>query len=350
MQPIQPRPRARHRTLFAFLLCSFALSAVQVTDRSASAADGLPSLLDIREWSVPWENTRPRDPAVAPDGSIWFVGQVGHYVARLDPESGEMVRFEIPRAGPHTVVVDAGGTPWYAGNRDRHIGRLDPGTGDVRRIEMPAGVEDPHTMDWTSNGDLWFTAQRSGSIGRLTMATGEVEVVAVPDGGMRPYGLVVDADDRPWFTLMGANAIGTVDPESMELRLHETPDPGSRIRRIGLTSDGRVWWADATQGYLGVFDPADGSMKQWRSPGGQRSALYAMAVDAADRVWYVETGVSPNRFVGFDARSESFISIDEVPSGGGAVRHMVFDPARDAIWFGTDTHTIGRATVPAPDA
>lgn len=26
----------------------------------------------IEEWTVPWEKSRPRDPAVAPDGRIWF--------------------------------------------------------------------------------------------------------------------------------------------------------------------------------------------------------------------------------------------------------------------------------------
>src|SRR5690554_2894918 len=75
-----------------------------------------PSLLEIREWLVPWANTRPRDPDKAPDGSVWFVGQIGNYVARFDPDSGAMKRFEIPGAGPHTVVVDSDGYPWYAGN------------------------------------------------------------------------------------------------------------------------------------------------------------------------------------------------------------------------------------------
>jgi virginiamycin B lyase len=35
-----------------------------------------------------------------------------------------------------------------------------------------------------------------------------------------------------------------------------------------------------------------------------------------------------------------------VPSGGGTVRHMVFDKSTRAIWFGTDNNTIGRALVP----
>lgn len=314
------------------------------------ADDDLPALLEFREWDVPWSETRPRDPYMAPDGTVWFVGQLGDYVGQLDPASGEMQRFEIPDAGPHTVVVDADGYPWYAGNRDRHIGRLDPATGEVTRYELPEGVVDPHTMAWTSDGNLWFTVQRSGDagyIGHLRVESGDLELVEVPGRRMRPYGLVMDKADRPWVAFMGSNAIGTVDPDSMQLTLHETPDEASRIRRIGTTSDGRIWWTDAGVGYLGVFDPADESMRQWRTPGGERASLYAMTVDGEDRIWYVETGDPQNRFVGFDPASEAFISIDPVPSGGGAVRHMVFDAETNAIWFGTDTHTIGRARVPA---
>jgi virginiamycin B lyase len=317
----------------------------------ATAAEADAALaLDIREWPVPWPNTRPRDPAVAPDGTIWFVGQTGDYLGHLDPQTGQMRRFELAEgAGPHTVIVDKDGYPWYAGNRDRHIGRLDPATGKITRYDMPEGINDPHTMDWTSDGRVWFTAQRSppaGYVGLFDPQTGDVKAVQVPGQAMRPYGLVVDANDRPWIAFMGSNAIGTVDPKTMELEIIATPDPRSRIRRLGISSDGRVWWVDAAAGFLGVYDPKSRAMRQWQSPGGERSALYATAVDAKDRVWYVETGMQPNRFIGFDTTTEQFISTTEVPSGGGSVRHMVYHRPTNTIWFGTDTHTIGRAIVP----
>jgi virginiamycin B lyase len=329
-------------------------SVLFVGERRQTAVEGSEPAsrvkLEIREWPVPWANTRPRDPAVAPDGSIWFVGQTGDYLGRLDPKTGEMKQFELPKgAGPHTVVVDKTGYPWYAGNRDRHIGRLDPATGEVKRYDMPEGVDDPHTFAWTSDGRFWFTAQRSrpaGYVGLFDPKTGEARVIQVPGEAMRPYGIVTDASDRPWIAFMGKNAIGTVDPATMKLEIIETPDARSRIRRLGITSDGRVWWVDAAAGFLGVYDPRKRTMRQWPSPGGERSSLYAVAVDTQDRVWYVETGSDPNRIVGFDTKAEEFVSINEIPSGGGAVRHMVFDKPTNTIWFGTDTHTIGRAVVP----
>ncbi len=63
------------------------------------------------------------------------------------------------------------------------------------------------------------------------------------------------------------------------------------------------------------------------------------------RVWLAESGLQPNRLVGFDIAAEEFVSRTEVPSGGGVIRHMYFYPSGNEIWFGTDTNTIGRIQV-----
>jgi virginiamycin B lyase len=303
--------------------------------------------LPIREWTVPWENSRPRDPAVAPDGRIWFVGQVGNYVARLDPASGRFERFELDAGvNPHNVIVDPAGNGWYAGNRNGTIGRIDGRTGAVTRFPMPdSAAGDPHTLVFDRNGDIWFTVQFGNFVGRLAVATGTVDLVPVPVPRSRPYGIVIDRHNRPWFDLFGTNAIGTVDPATLTFRQYPLPHERTRPRRIALTSDGAVWYTDYTRGYLGRLDPATGGVREWALPGGAGSLPYAMAVDAQDRVWLVETGMQPNRFVGFDPKSERFTDPAPVPGGGGTVRHMVFDPKTGVIWFGTDNNTIGRAEV-----
>jgi virginiamycin B lyase len=102
---------------------------------------------------------------------------------------------------------------------------------------------------------------------------------------------------------------------------------------------------DYTRGYLGRLDPATGQFKEWALPGGVTSLPYAMAVDSKDRLWMVETGSQPNRLVGFDPKQEKFFGLTPIPSGGGTVRHMVFDERSGQIWFGTDNNTIGRAQV-----
>lgn len=305
--------------------------------------------VEIEEWEVPWENTRPRDPYVEGDGyRVWFVGQRGHYLAYLEPESGEFERYDLDEGtGPHNLIVADNGTVWYAGNRAAHIGRLDPGSGEITKIPMPnPEARDPHTLIFDGRGHIWFTVQGGNFVGRLDTATANVDLIAVPTPRARPYGIVVDDSGRPWIAEFGSYKIATVDPQTLKLREYELPDESSRPRRIALTSDGMVWYVDYTQGRLGRLDPNTGEFREWPMPGGPGSRPYAMASDDEDRLWFVETGLSPNRLVGFDPATEEFLEPTPVPSGGGTVRHMVFYTPRDEIWFGTDANTVGRARLP----
>jgi virginiamycin B lyase len=131
----------------------------------------------------------------------------------------------------------------------------------------------------------------------------------------------------------------------MELKEYPLPRESARPRRIGLTPDQQIWYVDYADGFLGRFNPADESFKEWPMPSGEGARPYGMSVDGDGRVWFVETGVDPNKFVGFDPDTEEFFSINEVDSGGGTIRHMYFDSETNEIWFGADTNTVGRAKV-----
>ncbi len=302
----------------------------------------------IQEWTVPWPNTRPRDPDVAPDGSIWLAGQAGHYVARFDPKTESFRRFELPDgAGPHNLIVDRDGSIWYAGNRQAHIGHLNADDGSIDQIAMPnPAARDPHTLVFDSRGNIWFTVQHGNFIGRLNKASKAVDLVPVPTKRSRPYGIVVDAEDRPWAVLLGTNKLATVDPETLQLQEISLPRTAARPRRIGITADGMIWYADYAKGYLGCYDPGSGQFKEWPAPAGELSQPYAMGVDGRNRIWFVETGPDPNTLVGFDPETGAFFSNTAIPSGAGAVRHMVYDQARNALWFGTDTNNLARADLP----
>lgn len=303
----------------------------------------------INEWRVPWENSRPRDPYVAPDGDIWFVGQMSDYVAEFDPKTKEFRKIDLDDgAGPHTVVVDKNGNPWYAGNRANHIGKVNPETGEITKYMMPDdnSARDPHTIAFNKDGNMWFTSQGANSVGFFNVETGEPTIISVPTSRARPYGIIMDQDmQQPWIALFGTHKLATVDPDTRELSEIELPNENSRPRRLAQTSDGMIWYGDYSRGYVGRYNPEEGSFQEWPLPSGENSRPYAVTVDDQDRFWVVETGVSPNMFVGFDTKSEEFVSSTPIESGGGTVRNMVYDEATNAIWFGTDTNYLGRAKI-----
>lgn len=306
--------------------------------------------ITIKEWPVEWGG-RVRDPSVDPQGRVWFVGQQGNYVARFDPATEQFKRFDIDSGThPHTVVIDRQGNAWYAGNRNGMIGRIDARTEQITRFPMPdPAARDPHTIAFNSKGELWFTLQQSNMVGHLNPATGRIRLVRMETARSRPYGIVVDRNDVPWFDLFGTNKLGTIDPATMQLKEITLPWDNALPRRIALTSDGHVWYGDYRRGTLGRYNPATGQAVEFALPSGQTSLPYAVMSDDRDVVWAVETGIQPNRFVGFDAKTQRIVSITEVPSGGGTIRHMEFDPRSGRIWFGTDRNTIGFAQVRPAD-
>lgn len=334
---------------YAFI--SIFLQEVVMTLRALLFLFLMPALAfadDFAAWQVPWEKTRPRDPAVDTAGQVWFVGQGGDYVGRLAPDSGAMTRLELPEgSGPHNVIVgnDGEGDLWIAGNRVGWIGRMNRENGKLEKFSTAAKQStDPHTLIETQDGRIWFTAQHSNRVGVLDPDDRSLQVWEVPTKRARPYGIVLDRDDQPWIVLLGTNKLATI--ENGQLREIDLPREEARPRRLDVIG-GRVWYVDYAAGYYGVYDPAENSFNEWRSPSGETAAPYGAIGDDDDRFWYVETGPQPNRMIGVDTSGGEVIYNAEIPKSGGAVRHMYFDAERDAIWFGMDTNYIGRFFPPA---
>src|SRR5918998_2444207 len=120
------------------VLITVAAAAIVTPGLTAQPAAKAP--VQITEWTVPWEKTRPRDPYLDAKGRVWFVGQAGNYIAHLDPASGQFKRFEIEEGThPHNLIVDKSGKVWFAGNRNARIGALDGETGKSAIYPMPGG-------------------------------------------------------------------------------------------------------------------------------------------------------------------------------------------------------------------
>ncbi len=308
-----------------------------------AADEPLEVSMEIEEWDVPYDEPRTRDPWVGGEDKIWFVGQRTHFVGRFTPSTGEFERFDLDDgAGPHTVIANQHGV-WYAGNRAAHLGRLDPETGELEKFYPPGdGPRDVHTLASTSDGRIWFTEQGGNRVGLFNPEDQSFQMHELSTERARPYGIVVH-DDQPWAVTLGTNQLLTVvDGEFSEIEL---PREESRSRRLAIASNGQVWYADYANGYVGRYDPANGEISEWPAPSTDQSAPYAVAMDANDVFWIVETGVEPNVFVGFDTNDYRWSEAFPVPGGAGTVRHMVYDADSHSIWFGTDRTTIGQARI-----
>ncbi len=301
--------------------------AAHFPPNDARAPTLIPGAAEIafKEWVVPTLGQRARDPVEAADGAIWWAGQFGNLVGRIEPETGAMQEYPLPAgAYPHSVLLDDAGNVWYTGNKNGTLGKLDPASGEITEYAMPdPAAKDPHTAVFDEEGILWFTLQQSNMIGRLDPATGEIRLVTAPTPGARPYGIKIDAAGTPYVACNGSNCLLRVDPATMALTEIELPIPETTVRRLDIAADGMIWYVNSSQGRLGRYDPQSGEIKEWPSPSGPDSHPYALAV-VDGIVWYNESGKRPDALVRFDPATEKFQSWP-IPSGNihaGIIRHM----------------------------
>jgi len=325
------------------LLSSIAILAAVMASSLAVAES-----IDVREWQVPYEQSRPRDPFAASASSVWFVGQRSGYLAHLDAETGEFTKVDLKDgSGPHNLIVGSDGVVWYAGNRNALIGRYDPATDEIEEIMMPEeGARDPHTLVFDEGEkNIWFTVQGGNMMGRLNIESRKVDLISSKTEKSRPYGIKMAPDGSVWVVLFGTNKLAHINPETLAFDEIDLPRAAARPRRLEVTSDGRIWYVDYAKGKLGVYDPYVDNFEEWQMPQGDGAKPYGMASDTNGKLWMVASGVQPNVFLGFDPNSEEFFSETPIESGGGTIRHMHYHEPSGAVWFGTDTNYVGRAIV-----
>jgi len=280
--------------------------------------------VSFQEWKLPTPGTRPHDPLAAPDGTIWYSGQMASLLGQVNPKTGEVkeYRTEIPKSGPHGLVMDKQGNIWFTANFKAYIGKFEPATGKFTKYPLDPKARDPHTPIFDQKGMLWFSVQGANMVGRLNPETGESKVVTSPTPKSNPYGMIVTKAGIPYFVEFGANKIASIDPETMEIHEYLLPNEDSRPRRVAITSNDVLYYSDFSRGYLGRFDTKTGKMtKEWPSPGGPQSRPYGITI-VNDIVWYSESGVKPNTLVRFDPKTEKFQTWI-IPAGGGVVRNMM---------------------------
>jgi virginiamycin B lyase len=314
----------RKQTLFQSVILALAMGAAFASRGAAPATEVSDLKVTIREWDVPTRGAHPHDPAVGPDGGLWFTEQMVNKLGKLDPATGTFKEYPLVEgrnSGPHGLVADKDGNIWYTANFAGYIGKLDPRTGKVTEYNMPnEKADDPHTAAFDSLGILWFTVQGGNMVGRLDPKTGRIELREVPTESALPYGIQINSKGVPFFCELGTNKMGKIDPQTLAISEYKLPE-GARPRRLAIARDDSVYFTDFKGGNLGRLEPATGTVRMWASPGGRDSGPYGIAITPDGLVWYSESGVKPNTIIQLDPKTEKFARA-RIPSGGGVVRNM----------------------------
>src|SRR5260370_35173986 len=77
-----------------------------------------PLTVQIKEYEVPAPKSRPHDPALAPDGSLWDTGQGATKLGRRAPKTGKLREYPLPppNSWPHALAPDKERSNWVTPN------------------------------------------------------------------------------------------------------------------------------------------------------------------------------------------------------------------------------------------
>ena len=311
----------------AFLLVALPLAAHAGGSNYGIAPGPHPDLAGkVSEWPVPTPQFA-RDPAVAPDGSIYIAVMSGNKVARFDPKTQSFKEWDLPPGHhPHGLLVDRQGMVWTTGNGNGTIGKLDPSSGRMTELKTPSGGGGPHTLIITDDqSTIWFTMQSGNKVASLQTKTGSIKEYPSSGG---PYGLALDKTGNVWFCRMGADKMGRLDPTSGQMSEVDT-GRGSLPRRVAAAPDGMLWITLYGNGKLAKLDPAAMKVvKTYQLPAGD-GGPYAVTVDGGGIVWVNE--IKTDTVVRFDPKTEQ-MRVVTLPSKNVGIRKMVVD-ASGRLWY-----------------
>lgn len=270
----------KHR-IAMFLAGFFPFAALAGGSNYGIAPGSLANLAGkVSEWPVPTPKFA-RDPAIAPDGSIFIAVMTGNKVARFDPAAKSFKERDLPSGHkPHGLLVDRNGMVWTTGNGNGTIGKLDPATGKFVEYPTPSGGGGPHTLVISDDQNtIWFTMQSGDKVASLDTRTGRIKEYESSGG---PYGLAIDKAGHVWFCRMGDNRMGKLDPRTGAMSEVDT-GRGSRPRRVAVDRDGMLWVTYYGNGKIAKLDPvAMKVVKTFEGPAGD-AGPYAVTVDGAAR-------------------------------------------------------------------
>jgi len=316
-------------TLKFWLFVLFALAACEslAGSSSSSVIPGARAISGtISEWPVPTPR-HVRDPAIGPDGSVYFAVRAGDKIARFNPKSKRFQEWDVP-AGmqPRGVVVARDGIVFFGGAGNGAIGELNPLSGKVKVHKTPSSDSGPYTLVRDAEDNIWFTERKIGKLAKFERSSGNITEYPIGDD---PYGLSLDQRGNVWVTRKSADRITKFDPMTGKVT-EMNVGKGSQPRRTALAPDGMLWVSLYGTGRLARIDPAAARVvKEYALPGGPNAGPYTVNADADGRIWVSE--VQTDSIVMLDPRSEA-IRVFKLPIRDTGVRKAAID-AEGRYWY-----------------
>src|SRR5438270_208446 len=171
----------------------------------------------IKEYEVPTPKSRPHDPALAPDGSLWYTGQAANKLGTIDPRTMAIHEYTLPAnsARPRRLALAPDGTVFYTDYARGYLGHFDPAAGKLlKEWTSPGGADsEPYGIAVTKEGDVWYSESgvKPNTLVRFDPRTESFGKEPIPSGGGVVRNMVATPDGHLYLACSGVNKVAVVD-------------------------------------------------------------------------------------------------------------------------------------------
>ena len=114
--------------------------------------------MEVKEYKLPHEESRPRRVAIDPNDIIWYSDYSRGYLGRLDLTTGDVKEWPSP-GGPKSQpygIVSLKGAVWYSesATKPNTLVRFDPKTEKFQTWPIPGGGGVVRNMMVTRDGNI----------------------------------------------------------------------------------------------------------------------------------------------------------------------------------------------------
>jgi hypothetical protein len=241
-------------------------------------------------------NVNPQGLAFGPDNNLWFTEYQAWKIGRLNPQTGEITRFNLNTnlAFPWAIAAGPDGAMWFTEFTAKKIGRITM-DGEITEFDVPG------LTSWGPRGiaagpdGMYFSAGTIAEvrIGYISME-GAVTHIPLSQNAINPWFVRKDKHERFWFGVSARNYIGYATLTGY--REFSLPFTTSHI---DTAPDGTIWGLN-NGGHRKVvkFTPPPAITITTESlPNGVISAAYSLSL-ASDNgllplAWSVVSGTLP---------------------------------------------------------
>ncbi|MDX1499674.1 MAG: carboxypeptidase regulatory-like domain-containing protein [Woeseiaceae bacterium] len=264
----------------------------------------------ITEYELPRMLLAPHDVAGDSKGNIWYTPHRSPYVGKLDPRTGVVTEYRVPKTpgvlpGTHAVWIDKDDVVWLSENWAHTLTKFDPRTEEFTQVRLDFGrrLNTPAFGNFAlaPDGHVWVA--RGNQILKIHPETGEfLERYPLEHIG-GTYGNMVSKDNRYWAGgLTRGSWLAFLDMHTGEVVEILTPYRESRPAKGYFAPDNNAWMG----GRGGVLIKVDTKERRTTEyvPPTPFVTFYEALTDDNGEVW--AGAMQGGRFVRFNPGTENW--------------------------------------------